>query len=235
VRLRKAREADVAGLLALINGYAARNLLLPRTAASLRSCIEDFTLAVAGNEIVGCGALSALGPGLGEVRSLAVRQDQTGRGVGRLIVERLLREAAERGFGEVLALTRRVSFFAGIGFVITRRERFLDKLAADCAACPFNLTCDETAMVGRPSLDWLIRPGSPRATPRRPPARRTKERSADERCRWSRLAYSGGLDTRSSFHGSGELRRRRDHRLLRRRRSGRRPEAVRRKAGDGRG
>lgn len=152
MRLRKAREADVAELLALINGYAARNLLLPRTAASLRSCIGDFTLAMAGNEILGCGALSALGPGLGEVRSLAVRQDQAGRGVGHTIVERLLREAAERGFGEVLALTRRVSFFAALGFVTTRRERFLDKLAADCAACPFNLDCDETAMVRQPPV-----------------------------------------------------------------------------------
>jgi len=151
VRLRKAREADIPELLALINGYAARNLLLPRTAASLRSSIEDFTLAVAGNEILGCAALSALGPGLGEVRSLAVREDQAGRGLGRAIVERLLREAAERRFGEVLALTRRVSFFAALGFVVTRRERFLDKLAADCAACPFNLNCDETAMVRRPA------------------------------------------------------------------------------------
>jgi len=147
VRLRKAREADIPELLALINGYAGRNLLLPRTAASLRSNIEDFTLAVAGNEILGCGALSALGPGLGEVRSLAVREDQAGRGLGRAIVERLLREAAERRFGEVLALTRRVSFFAALGFVVTRRERFLDKLMVDCRACPLNLCCDETALV----------------------------------------------------------------------------------------
>jgi hypothetical protein len=43
-----------------------------------------------------------------------------------------------------------VSFFASLGFMVTRRERFLDKLAADCAACPFNLDCDETAMVRRP-------------------------------------------------------------------------------------
>ena len=152
MHLRKARAADIPSLLALINGYAARNLLLPRNSASLRSALEDFTLAVEGDEVLGCGALSALGPGLGEVRSLAVREDATGRGLGREIVESLLSEAAERRFGEVLALTRRVSFFASLGFVVTRRERFLDKLAADCAACPFNLDCDETAMVRRPTL-----------------------------------------------------------------------------------
>jgi len=150
--LRKARAADIPSLLALINGYAARNLLLPRTSASLRSAMEDFTLAVEGDEVLGCGALSTLGPGLGEVRSLAVREDATGRGLGREIVASLLSEAAERRFGEVLALTRRVSFFSSLGFVVTRRERFLDKLAADCAACPFNLDCDETAMVRKPAL-----------------------------------------------------------------------------------
>jgi N-acetylglutamate synthase-like GNAT family acetyltransferase len=151
VRLRKAREADVAPLLALINGYAERGLLLRRSEESLRSRLEDFTVALdADGEIVGCGALTELGPGLGEVRSLAVREDQAGRGLGHRIVEHLLHEAARRGFDEVLALTRRPSFFEALGFSITRRERFLDKLMVDCKACPMNLCCDETAMVRTP-------------------------------------------------------------------------------------
>ena len=145
--LREAREVDVAPLLALIGGYADRNLLLRRTEASLRAGLGDFVVAVDGGEIVGCGALTALAPDLGEVRSLAVRADRTGHGVGRRIVLRLLEEAPGRGFAEVLALTRRVAFFEALGFVTTRRERFLDKLIVDCRACPTNLCCDETAMV----------------------------------------------------------------------------------------
>lgn len=147
MRLRKAREGDVATLLALINGYADRGLLLPRNAESLRSRLADFTVAEDEGEVVGCGALTPLGPGLGEVRSLAVREDQAGRGIGHAIVERLFEEAGERGLVEVLALTRRIAFFEALGFAVTRRERFLDKLAADCRACPMNLCCDETAMV----------------------------------------------------------------------------------------
>lgn len=154
MRLRKAREEDVLPLLALINGYADRGLLLRRSEESLRARLDDFTVGVLeageGESVVACGALSVLGPGLGEVRSLAVREDQAGRGLGRRIVERLLKEASERGFGEVLALTRRVSFFEGLGFEVTRRERFLDKLMVDCKACPMNLCCDETAMVRTP-------------------------------------------------------------------------------------
>lgn len=150
MRLRRARAGDVATLLALVNGYADRRLLLRRSAASVRARLGDFTVAEEAAEVVGCGALTALGPGLAEIRSLAVREGHGGRGVGRLIVERLLGEAAEQDLAEVLALTRRVSFFEALGFQPTRRERFLDKLIVDCKACPMNLCCDETAMVWAP-------------------------------------------------------------------------------------
>lgn len=145
--LRKAEERDVPSMLELINDYADRNLLLHRTEESLRTRLADFLVAEEGGEVVGCGALSELGPGLGEVRSLAVRGDKAGGGLGRKIVEALFGQAGERGFLEVLALTRRVSFFEALGFTVTRRERFLDKLQTDCKDCPLNMCCDETAVV----------------------------------------------------------------------------------------
>jgi amino-acid N-acetyltransferase len=146
--IRAAETRDVPALLALINGYADRNMLLRRTEESLRARLQDFVVALSAHgEVLGCGALTELGPGLGEVRSLAVREDQAGHGLGRRLVERLMQDAAARGFGQVLALTRRVPFFESLGFSVTRRELFLEKLAADCAACPMNLCCDETAVV----------------------------------------------------------------------------------------
>jgi amino-acid N-acetyltransferase len=147
VTLRAARERDVPTLLALINGYATRGLLLPRTEASLRQRLGDFTVAEQGGRLVGCGALSELGRGLGEVRSLAVAEDVAGLGLGHLLVGHLFDQAAARGFREVIALTRRQSFFARLGFAATERERFVDKLRVDCAACPRNVCCDEIAMV----------------------------------------------------------------------------------------
>jgi amino-acid N-acetyltransferase len=152
VTLRRAVERDVPTLLALINGYAARGLLLPRTGASLRQRLADFTVAEQGGRLVGCGALSELGPGLGEVRSLAVAEDAAGLGIGHAVVEHLMSQAAARGFREVIALTRRRSFFEKLGFAVTERERFVDKLRVDCAACPQNLCCDEIAMVRSASV-----------------------------------------------------------------------------------
>jgi len=146
VLLRNASERDVPPVLALINDYAQRNLVLPRTEESLRASLGDFAVAEVDGEVVGCCALSELGPGLGEIRSLAVRADMNGRGIGRGIIEHLMTKAWPRGFAEVLALTRRVSLFERLGFHVTRRERFLDKLATDCKACPLSLCCDEIAV-----------------------------------------------------------------------------------------
>lgn len=147
MRLRRAEERDVAVLLDLINGYADLGLLLRRSEESLRARLGDFLVAEVDGTVAGCGALTELGPGLGELRSLAVRGDQVGHGIGHDIAERLFAWASERGFQEVLALTKRVPFFQNLGFQVTRRERFLDKLVTDCKACPLNLCCDETAMV----------------------------------------------------------------------------------------
>lgn len=155
VILRKARPHDVGPLLVLINTHASRGLLLRRSEDSLRRHLADFTVAVVEGTVVGCGALTVLGPGLAEVRSLAVSHGHKGKGIGRQIVLRLLAEAAERGTPLVLALTRRVSFFEALGFTVTERERFLDKLRVDCAGCPMNVCCDETAMV-------LTPPGKPK-------------------------------------------------------------------------
>ena len=146
VRLREATERDIPAILALISEYAGHNLLLARTEASLRECLADFGVAEVEGEVVGCSALSELGPGLGEIRSLAVRADMSNRGIGRAIVEHQMGLAWRREFVEVLALTRRVSLFEKLGFHITRRERFLEKLATDCEACPLSLCCDETAV-----------------------------------------------------------------------------------------
>jgi amino-acid N-acetyltransferase len=154
VTLRPAEASDLGALLALINGYAARGLLLRRSEASLRAALGDFAIAARqtadGEEIVGCGALAHLGRGLGEVRSLAVRADAAAQGIGRRIVVRLLQAARARGLVRVLALTRRPSFFAALGFAPTRREWFPEKIRADCGRCPRNLSCDEVAMVAGP-------------------------------------------------------------------------------------
>ena len=66
---------DIHALLALINGYASKGVMLPRTEFEMSENIRDFTLAFQGDQLVGCGALHFYTPTSGEVRSLAVDPD----------------------------------------------------------------------------------------------------------------------------------------------------------------
>jgi amino-acid N-acetyltransferase len=161
VTLRHAAPADAGALYDLISGYAARGLLLWRSENSLRRHLAEFVVAVertgSDESVVGCGALALLSPRLGEVRSLAVRSSATGRGVGRHIVNRLLQWAHMSGLRQVLALTRRPRFFGALGFVVTGRVRFPEKLEADCASCAMRSHCDEVAMVADVTMPLLGR------------------------------------------------------------------------------
>jgi amino-acid N-acetyltransferase len=70
--MRKAVMHDIRPILALINGYAAKGLMLPRTEFEMSEAIRDFTVATtAQGEVVGCGALHFYTPTVGEIRSLA--------------------------------------------------------------------------------------------------------------------------------------------------------------------
>ena len=57
LEVRKARMCDIAPILELINAYAAKGVMLPRTEFEMSENIRDFTLVFSGDRLVGCGAL----------------------------------------------------------------------------------------------------------------------------------------------------------------------------------
>jgi amino-acid N-acetyltransferase len=145
--LRKATMRDIHALLHLINGYAAKGIMLPRTEFEMSEHIRDFVLAFSGDKLVGCGALHFYSPTSGEVRSLAVDPEAKSRGVGRAIVEALEREARECGLHSIFAFTYVSAFFEKLGFVEVERGELPLKAWKDCLRCPKFHACDETAVV----------------------------------------------------------------------------------------
>lgn len=147
VRLRAARLEDVPAILELLDGFARRGLLLPRTPDQLYRNIREFVVAEDVEGIVGCGALRIYSPRLAEIGALAVAEHCHGRGVGRCIVDALVDEAYELGIGRVFALTLQEGFFHRLGFRTGRVEEFPQKVAADCASCAKRATCIEITVV----------------------------------------------------------------------------------------
>jgi amino-acid N-acetyltransferase len=121
--------------------------VLPRSAESIETTINDWIVAAADDEILGCVSLLRYGSGLVEVRSLVVGERYRGLRIGTRLMEALLREARQREVPTLFALTRRVSFFERFGFEVSERSRFPEKVWHDCRLCPLIDNCDETAMI----------------------------------------------------------------------------------------
>ena len=144
---RAAVPEDIPAMVALIAPYIATGDLLPRTPADLERDIARYVVACGSDGgLLGMGALKPYAAGLAEVIALAVHADAQGRGAGQAIVERLVRRAAELGFGEGFALTRVPGFFHKLGFVTVEKGRFPLKVWLDCARCARSHCCDETAV-----------------------------------------------------------------------------------------
>ncbi len=145
--IRPATLADATGIAALVNLGEREGQLLPRSLGSIRVSIGDWIVATEGERVVGCGSLVEMGPTLSEIRSLAVAPEYRQHGIGAKIVQALVEQARERQVPAVFALTRAVLFFEKLGFRISEKENFPEKVWRDCSVCPVRFACDEVAMV----------------------------------------------------------------------------------------
>ena len=138
---------DIPALLDLINGYAAKGIMLPRTEFEMSENMRDFMVAYAGNQLVGCGALHFYSPTMGEVRSLAVAESHKTHGIGRMLVDSLVYEAKLYGLDAVFAFTYVPGFFGKVGFNEVERGELPLKAWKDCLRCPKFHACDEIAVL----------------------------------------------------------------------------------------
>ena len=146
MKIRKATINDVEPIHDLVNHYAQEGLMLARSRSSLYETIRDFSIIEIDDGIVAAGALHILWKDLAEVRTLAVRQDMKGRGLGMTLVEYLLSEARELAFNKVFTLTYSPEFFQKAGFEEVSKDQMPHKVWKDCINCPKFPNCDEVCM-----------------------------------------------------------------------------------------
>jgi len=147
LRFRAALPRDVAGIVALVNGFAAERVMLPRTPESVALALDDFIVAVdAHGDVMACGALKEYSPSLAEVASLAVSRRVHARGLGRAMVERLEALARRRGIAELFALTLTPRFFERAGYAVADRALYPEKVRRDCASCSRRFGCAEVCV-----------------------------------------------------------------------------------------
>lgn len=123
--VRRATTADVRAIRGLVDTYADDRRLLSKATVTLYEDVQEFFVAEVGaeagadleSEVVGCGALHVLWEDLAEVRTVAVDPAMRGRGIGALVLSRLLDQARSIGVERVFCLTFETGFFGRHGFV----------------------------------------------------------------------------------------------------------------------
>ena len=147
MEVRSAKIPDVKAIYSLINFYAERDKMLFRSMADIYENLQAFLVAELDGNVVGCCALEVIWSDLAEIKSLAVDEANTEKGIGKMLVEAATEQARQLGLPRVFALTLNPDFFEKMGFKVIEKDALPMKVWSDCARCPKQQNCDEIAVI----------------------------------------------------------------------------------------
>ncbi len=147
--IRKAKVSDIKDIQGLINFYAKKDQMLPRSLNELYENIRDFFVyeKEKDGKILGCAALHITWEDLAEIKSLAVLESKQKRKIGSLLVETVFEDAKRLNVKRVFALTYVPSFFEKFGFKKVAHSELPHKIWSECIRCVKFPDCQESAMV----------------------------------------------------------------------------------------
>ena len=146
--IRKAKVSDIKAIHSLLLNYSETGVLLGRSLSDLYDQIRDFYVSVDENNILeGICGLHVCWDDLGEIRSLAVKDEYKGQERGLELVKACIREAEDFGLNKLFVLTYVPVFFKKLGFENVDKKVLPHKVWADCMNCVKFPDCDEEAMM----------------------------------------------------------------------------------------
>jgi amino-acid N-acetyltransferase len=143
---RRATLADVKEIKQLVDDYAKKDLMLPRSLHSIYENLRDFHVAESKGRLIGCCALHIVWDNLAEVRTLAVSDSMKGKGIGRKLVQRCVLEGRKLGLPRIFTLTYVPRFFERCGFMLIDKNELPHKVWGDCVHCSKFPDCGEVPL-----------------------------------------------------------------------------------------
>jgi amino-acid N-acetyltransferase len=147
LKIRKAKISDLKQVHRLVNDFARKEQMIPRSLNELYETVRDFLICEINGSVCGVCALHIMWEDLAEIRSLAVDKKFQKMGIGKTLVKRCLKEAKSLGLKRVFALTYHPDFFKKMGFTDTDKASLPQKIWGDCLRCPRFPECDEHAVI----------------------------------------------------------------------------------------
>ena len=147
MRIRKAKISDLKQVHKLINNFARREQMIPRSLNEIYETLRDFVVCEDYGNVCGVCALHIMWEDLGEIRSLAVDKKYQKKGIGKTLVKQCLKEAKALGLKRIFALTYQPAFFKKIGFLDIDKSSLPQKIWGDCLRCHKFPECDEQAVI----------------------------------------------------------------------------------------
>ena len=145
--VERARIQDVPQIHRLINYFADRDEMLPRSLSEIYENIRDYFVCRQGERVVACAALHVIWSDLAEIRAVAVAREYQKKGIGTMLVETCLKEAESLGIPTVFCLTYQPAFFEKFGLSQIDKMEMPRKVWTECFRCPKFPDCGEVALI----------------------------------------------------------------------------------------
>ena len=147
--IRKAKITDVKAIYDILKSMSSQQLLLPRSLANLYEMVQTFWVAEeeSTKQVVGTAALQVAWEDLGEVRSLAVKEEHRGHNLGKDITLAVEAEAREINIKRLFTLTYVPEFFKKLSFNEIPLSSLPEKIWSVCFQCVHYPDCKEIALI----------------------------------------------------------------------------------------
>jgi amino-acid N-acetyltransferase len=147
LQIRKATIHDSKAIHSLVNRFAKRDDMLPRSLNDIYENIRDFFVCIDNETVIAIASLHIVWENLAEIRSIAVSRKYQKRGIGKRLIKHCLKEAQRLGISKVFALTYHADYFKLAGFSDIDKNDLPHKIWGDCLNCHKFPDCDEVAVI----------------------------------------------------------------------------------------
>ncbi len=145
--IEKAKIQDVPQIHQLINHFAGKDEMLPRSLSDIYENIRDYFVYRQGERAVACAALHIMWSDLAEIKSVAVAEECQKQGVGTMLIEACLKEVTSLGIPTIFCLTYQPAFFEKFGLNQIDKMELPRKVWIECYRCPKFPDCGEVALI----------------------------------------------------------------------------------------